>query len=226
MAKNLTPPGTVRKQVFLVEDHPTFREGLAQILNGEPDLAVCGHASTAEEALPAIARLMPDMALVDLSLPGKNGLELIKELRQVNRKTKILVVSMHDEALYASRVLRAGGDGYIMKQEDTEDIINAIRDVLAGHIHVSEEVMCSLPKTCTRSMAREKARPIDRLTDPELEVLELLGRGKDDREIARELQMTLALVKLCNVALKKKLNLKSANALLRYAVCWVETGSA
>ena len=226
MARNLIAPATVRKQVFLVEDHPTFREGLAQILNGEPDLAVCGYASTAEEALPAIARLVPDLALVDLSLPGKNGLELIKELRQVNRKTKILVVSMHDEALYASRVLRAGGDGYIMKQEDTEDIIHAIRDVLAGRIHVSEEVMSSMPKTGTRAPAKEKARPIDKLTDPELEVLELLGRGKDDREIARELQMTLAMVKICNAALKKKLNLKSSNALLRYAVCWVETGSA
>jgi DNA-binding NarL/FixJ family response regulator len=224
MAKNLNSPPAVRKQVFLVEDHPTFREGLAQILNGEPDLAVCGQAGSPEEALPAIARLMPDLALVDISLPGKNGLELIKELRQKNRKTKILVISMHDEALYANRVLRAGGDGYIMKQEDTEEIMDAIRDILAGHIYVSEEVMATLPKAAARSAARQKDRPIDRLTDPELEVLEMLGRGKDESEIARELQMTAPAVKTHAAAIQKKLKLKSANALLRYAVCWVEAG--
>ena len=124
----------------MVEDHPTFCEGLAQILNGEPDLVVCGEAGTATEAFSQITELRPDLVLVDITLPDKSGLELIKELRQSGSKAKLLVLSMHDEALYAERVLRAGGDGYIMKQEDPEEIIRAIRDVLGGRIYVSEDV--------------------------------------------------------------------------------------
>ncbi len=136
------PPGS-RRTIFIVEDHPVFREGLVQIISGEKDLSVCGEASDADHALEAIARLKPDLVLVDITLPGKSGLELIKELRSRDSKVRILVVSMHDEALYADRVLRAGGDGYIMKQEDPEEIVHAIRDVLGGHIYVSEEVLAS-----------------------------------------------------------------------------------
>src|SRR5208283_1995201 len=125
-----------RKKIYLVEDHPTFRQGVIQILNSEKYLKVCGAAGTVNQALPAIARTKPDLVLVDISLPGRSGLELIKELRSVDRKVKLLVISMHDEALYAARVLRAGGDGYIMKQEDPDEIVRAIRDVLAGRIYV------------------------------------------------------------------------------------------
>jgi len=143
--------------IYIVEDHPVFREGLAQLVNAEQDLTVCGQAGDAAQALRAIARLKPDLVLVDITLPGKSGLELIKELRPQNHQLKLLVVSMHDEALYANRVLRAGGDGYIMKQEDPEEIIHAIRDVLGGHTYVSEQVMAS--RSTISQERRSKAKP-------------------------------------------------------------------
>ena len=165
----------------MVEDHPAFREGMVQIISGEEDLSVCGAAGDADHALQGIGRLKPDLVLVDITLPGKSGLELIKEIRARKSKVKILVVSMHDEALYADRVLRAGGDGYIMKQEDPEEIVHAIRDVLAGHIYVSEEVLASNAKTSRQPTDRPETRPLDELTDLELNILELLGRGKNNR---------------------------------------------
>jgi DNA-binding NarL/FixJ family response regulator len=213
------------QQVFIVEDHPVFRQGLVQMVDAEPDLSVCGQASDAVQALQQIARLKPDLALVDISLPGKSGLELIKELRAVNRSIKLLVVSMHDEALYADRVLRAGGDGYIMKQEDLDEIIHAIRDVLGGRIYVSEEVMDGRSKGRV-SPSKTKARPLDQLTDAELELLELLGKGRSNTEIARRLGVSVPSLQSRYSRMKRKLNIKTAKALLRYAICWVETGSA
>jgi DNA-binding NarL/FixJ family response regulator len=212
-----------RKKIFLVEDHPTFRQGLIQILNSETYLTVCGAAGTADQAFPAIARTKPDLVLVDISLPGKSGLELIKEIRSKDRTVKLLVISMHDEALYAARVLRAGGDGYIMKQEDPDEIVQAIRDVLEGHIYVSEEVMGNTPGGGQSRRADEKIRPLDHLTDSELEILELLGRGKSNSEIARQLHLSERAVTDARSQLRKKLILKNAKALLRYAVCWVES---
>jgi DNA-binding NarL/FixJ family response regulator len=174
----------------------------------------------------AIAQLKPDLALVDITLPGKSGLELIKELRAVNRRVKLLVISMHDEALYADRVLRAGGDGYIMKQEDPEEIIHAIRDVLGGHIYVSEEVLASRPRAALKRRPKAKVRPLDRLTDSELEILELLGQGKSNREIAGQLRLRVATVIGRCKEMQRKLNLKHTNELIRYAVCQVESGLA
>lgn len=214
-------------RIFMVEDHPTFREGLAQILNGEKDLTVCGEAATAREALQRIDQLKPDLVLVDITLPGTSGLELIKKLRTTNRTVKILVLSMHDEALYVNRVLRAGGDGYIMKQESPEEIVSAIRDVLAGHIYVSEEVLANNPKFSTQpSGAKAILRPLDRLTDDELQVLELLGQGMSDPEIARQLGLRAGQLAAAGRRIRKSLNLNSPNALIRYAVCWVESGRA
>lgn len=220
-----TNPPPLRK-VFILEDHPVFREGLVQILNNERDLKVCGAAENAEAALRAVPKLKPDLILVDIGLTGKSGLEFIKEIRAVNRSVKLLVVSMHDEALYADRVLRAGGDGYIMKQENPEELVHAIRDVLAGHIYVSEEVLTSGRKGSAKRSTKTKTRPLDQLTDSELEFLESLGKGKSNQEIARQLRLSVqAVVALC-AQIKDKLNLKSANALIRYAVCWVETGAS
>lgn len=212
----------LRRKIFIVEDHPTFREGLVQILSGQKDLIVCGQAGDADRALQAITRLNPDLALVDITLPGKSGLELIKELRLQNSKVRILVVSMHEEAVYADRVLRAGGDGYIMKQEDPEEIVNAIRDVLAGRIYVSEEVLASTVKTPLKRVSRPETRPIDQLTDLELNILELLGQGKNNREIARQLHLDVGKVVARCGQMRKKLKLKSDNALVHYAVCWWE----
>jgi DNA-binding NarL/FixJ family response regulator len=211
------------KNVFIVEDHPVFREGLAQLVKAEQDLTVCGQAGDAAQALRAIARLKPDLVLVDITLPGKSGLELIKELRSQNSQSKLLVVSMHDEALYADRVLRAGGDGYIMKQEDPEEIIHAIRDVLGGHIYVSEQVMASRSTISQERRSKAKTRPLERLTDSEIEILALLGQGKSNPEIAHQLHLSVAAVSTHGTQIQKKLNLKSTNALVRYAVCWVET---
>ena len=182
--KPLTP-----RKIFLVEDHPTFREGLAQILNKEEDLTICGTAGTAAKAMQVIDRLKPDLMLVDISLPGKSGLEMIKEIRKVNRKIKLLVLSMHDEALYADRVLRAGGDGYIMKQEDPEEIIQAIRDVLSGHVYVSEEVFARSSNGQPKRSTETKTTPFDHLADLELEILASIGRGRSNGEIAKELRI-------------------------------------
>jgi len=209
-----------------VEDHPTFREGLVQIINNEPDLCVCGEAGDAETAAPAIARLHPDLALVDITLPGRSGLDLIKELRSSNRKVRILVVSMHDEALYADRVLRAGGDGYIMKQEDPDEVVHAMRDVLAGHIYLSEEVLASRGKAAPKLSTKPEKRPLDLLSDIEINILELLGRGKDNREIARQLHLDVKQVATHYAQIKKRLKFKSDNALIRYAVFWLEDGGA
>jgi DNA-binding NarL/FixJ family response regulator len=208
--------------MFMVEDHPAFREGMVQIISGEKDLSVCGEAGDADHALQAIARLKPDLVLVDITLPGKSGLELIKELRSRNSRVRILVVSMHDEALYADRVLRAGGDGYIMKQEDPGEIVHAIRDVLGGHIYVSEEILASTAKTSPKRADQPEARPLDQLTDLELNILELLGRGNNNREMARQLHMDVRKIAAHCTQMRRKLRLKSDNALVRYAVFWVE----
>jgi DNA-binding NarL/FixJ family response regulator len=207
-------------RIFLVEDHPVFREGLAKLLNAEPDLSVCGEAGDVKTGLQGIRKLKPDLALVDLGLPGKNGLELIKEARALKLPVKLLVVSMFDEALYAQRVLRAGGDGYIMKQEDPREIIFAIRDVLAGHIYVSEDVFAR--NTLKQSSDEDRVGALDHLADSELEVLEQLGQGRSAGEISSQLQLPAAEVNRQIASIRRKLKLKSDNALVRYAVCWVE----
>jgi DNA-binding NarL/FixJ family response regulator len=222
MAKTSKSP----KNVFIVEDHPVFREGLVQILGMEPGLKVCGEAGDAEAALRDIPRLKPDLVLVDITLPGKSGLDLIKELRAVDRGIKILAVSMHDEALYADRVLRAGGDGYIMKQEDPEEIVRAIQDVLAGRIYVSEAVMAAASKALpARPAGQAQARPLELMADRELEILHLLGKGKTHAEIARHLGLSPRAVAQSCAGMQKKLDLKNLNELIRYAVCWVETAA-
>jgi len=224
--KKIHTTHAVRK-IFILDDHPVFREGLSNVLNSEPDLTVCGVAGSAEAALAALSnsQLKPDLILVDIGLPGMNGLEFIKKVRAVNRVVKLLVVSMHDEALYAERVLKAGGDGYIMKQENPEEIANAIRDVLGGHIYVSENILEQRVTSIPKQADKLKARPLDHLTDSELEVLEALGYGQSPQEISKNLNLSVAEVRTRLSRIKTKLNLNKDKALFRYAVCWVETGS-
>ncbi|HZI31520.1 MAG TPA: response regulator transcription factor [Candidatus Binatia bacterium] len=220
MAKHLKKKADGKQsRIFLVEDHPVFRDGLAKLLNAENDLTVCGEAGDARQGLKSIIKLKPDLAVVDLGLPGKSGLELIKEIRAKKLAIKLLVVSMFDEALYAQRVLRAGGDGYIMKQEDPQEIVSAIRDVLSGHIYVSEDVFA---KDELKQPAEKTAGALDQLTDSELEVLELLGQGKTDLEISQQLGIPATSVNTHSQSIRLKLKLDSINALIRYAVCWVE----
>jgi DNA-binding NarL/FixJ family response regulator len=209
------------RKIFIVEDHPVFRQGLAQLIDEQPDLRVCGEAADAEAALPAIKRVLPDAVLVDITLPGKSGLELIRQLRALPQ-LKILVVSMHDEALYANRVLQAGAHGYVMKQEDPEEIVDALRDVLAGRIYLSEAVLESRGST-GRGRAKTLKRPLEELTDTELEMLEALGRGKSRKEMAKEFGLSERAITERSGRIRKKLGLRSSSALMRYAVCWVET---
>ena len=213
------------KKIFIVEDHPIFREGLQLMISLEPDLMVCGEADNATSALELIPSLQLDLVLVDLTLPGKSGLQLIKDLRALGLPIKMLVVSMHDEALYADRVLRAGGDGYIMKQEDPEEIIRAIKDVLAGHTYVSEEVMASLKPASVPATKTSKIT-IDQLTDMEVELLELLGHGHSNQQMAAKLGLSVQAVRSHCARMTKKLNLEGTNALIRHAVCWTQTGGA
>ena len=212
-------PEKRKSRIFLVEDHPVFRDGLSKLLNAEDDLTVCGHAGDARQALKSVIKLKPDLLVVDLGLPGKSGLELIKEIRALKLAIKLLALSMFDEAIYAQRVLRAGGDGYIMKQEDPEEIVLAIRDVLAGHIYVSEEVFA---KHSLKQPSQKKAGSLDQLTDSELGVLELLGQGKSTEEISRQAGLPAGEVNAHSNSIRRKLDLKNINALIRYAVCWVE----
>jgi len=219
-------PAFQPKQIFIVEDHPVFRGGLAQIVNSETDLKVCGMAGSAERAFPAIARLHPDLVLVDITLPGKNGIELIRRIRKTDRKVKFLVISMHEEALYADRVLRAGGDGYIMKEEDPGEIIDAMRDVLAGRMYLSEAVLASRSKAPAQSQTGNGARPLNELTDKELEILELLGRQLSKQEIAGKLGLSLKALSGHCKKMQRKLNLRTPDALVRAAVSWSKSSGS
>jgi DNA-binding NarL/FixJ family response regulator len=226
----LGPDGPRAKRVFIVEDHPVFRQGLTQIINAETGLTVCGQAENVPRALKGLARLKPDVVLVDITLPGKSGLELIKTVRATDRSIKLLAVSMHDEALYADRVLRAGADGYIMKQEDPEEILHAIRDVHAGRTYVSEEVLaCSArkPQRTPRTGAgkRKQFKHLEKLADSELEILELVGQGKSNREVGRQLGVSAASVARQCAQMQRKLGLKHGNALICYAASWLKAGS-
>jgi DNA-binding NarL/FixJ family response regulator len=211
------------RRIFIVDDHPIFRVGLKQMINQEPDLIVCGEADDYDHALEGIVRLKPDLALVDITLPGKSGLELIKKLRSENHPLKLLVVSMHDEALCADRVLRAGGDGYFTKEEDPGEVIQAMRDVLAGHIYVSEAVLSGAAPAATKLATTSRSLALDPLNDSEIEILELLGRGRSNQEIAHQLSLNVRTVATRAAQIKRKLKLKSANALVRFAVLWVES---
>jgi DNA-binding NarL/FixJ family response regulator len=206
------------KRVFLVEDSQAYAGGLVNILKSEPGLAVCGQAGSAAEAWRAIPGLKPDLVLVDITLPGIGGLDLIKRLRAKYPEIKLLAISMRKGQLYAARVLRAGGNGYVMKQQDLEEIIDAIRDVLAGRIYVSEEVLASSSKIPRKDKSQSRRRPIDRLSDLELEILGLLGMGKSSPEIASQLGLNDRSLAGHYAGMRKKLRLNSTNALIRFAM--------
>lgn len=213
-------------RVFIVDDHPVFREGLVGLVKREPGLTICGEADNAPQALSAIERLAPELVLADISLPGKSGLELIKDILAVRPDTVVLVISMHDETLYAERVLRAGGRGYIMKQEGPDRILQAIRQVLSGQVAVSAKMSIRLLDALSGRRAKNKhLSPISRLTDREFEILQLIGRGRDSHAIARQLNLSVKTVDAHRGHLKEKLDLKNGTELICYAARWVETQS-
>jgi DNA-binding NarL/FixJ family response regulator len=210
-----------QKRILLVDDHPILREGLLQSINRESDLMVCGEAENAHQALGAISRLKPDLVLVDIGLPGKSGFELIKDVRTEHPEVPVLVFSMHDESLYSERVLRAGARGYIMKQERPGQLIEAIRTVLSGKAYVSEKMAARILDVFSGRRPKGSSVPLERLTDREFEVLELIGRGKSSREVAKALHLSVKTVDTHRTHLKGKLKLRSTLQLTHYAVCWV-----
>jgi DNA-binding NarL/FixJ family response regulator len=211
-----------RKRILVVDDHPILREGLFQSINRQPDMMVCGDAENAAQALGAIGRLKPDLVLVDISLPGKGGFELVKDIRALHPDLPVLVLSMHDEALYAERVLRAGAQGYIMKHERPKKLLEAMRHVLSGKTYLSEKMTARILDVFSGRRSISAGVPLERLTDREFEILHMLGRGKNSHEIAKELHLSVRTVDTHRTHLKEKLKLKSSLQVTRYAVCWVE----
>jgi DNA-binding NarL/FixJ family response regulator len=211
-----------RKRILIVDDHPILREGLIQQLNRAPDLAVCAEAGNASHALAAVEEHKPDLALVDINLPGRSGLELIRDLRVVAPKLPILVLSMHDESVFAERVLRAGGRGYVSKEAGGDKLLEAIRRVLGGQIYVSETVSTRLLDSLSSKPQARTVSPVEQLTDRELEVFTLIGQAKETKDIARRLNMSGKTVEAHRAAIKRKLKLKTGPELTRHAVLWVE----
>jgi DNA-binding NarL/FixJ family response regulator len=214
---------TNKKRILIVDDHPMMRQGLAQLIGAEKDLSVCGEVENAEQALDAIKPLKPDLVLADISLPGKNGLELIKDFQTIQPELPVLVISMHDESLYAERVLRAGGRGYIMKQEGGKKLMDAIRQVLEGKIYVSEKMSADILEIFSGRRANSESSPVEKLTDREFEVFQLIGQGKDTRDIAEQLHLSTKTVDVHRTNIKNKLKLKSAAELIHFAVRWSES---
>lgn len=206
------------KKVLLVDDHPIVRERLAELINDEPDLVVCGEADDAQSTLAAIKRQPPDVAIIDLSLKDTYGIELIKDLGKRYPKLPTLVLSMHDETVYAERALRAGAKGYVTKQEATQQVLKALRKVLAGGIYFSEPMAEAVLGRVAGIGPTASGSPVDKLSDRELEVFHLLGEGKAVREIAELLFISPKTVEAHRENIKKKLKFKTSAELLRYAI--------
>ena len=204
----------------MVDDHPLVREWLGHLINQQPDLVICGEAETAAAALREIRRLEPDVVVVDLSLGGSSGIELIKDIKLACPRVETLVLSMHEESTYVERALRAGARGYVVKRETTTKIVTAIRQVLAGEYFLSGPLALAMTRRFVESPARAGASPVECLSDRELEVFEMLGRGLETRRIAEELHIGMKTVQAYCARIKEKLNLKNATALLREAVLW------
>jgi DNA-binding NarL/FixJ family response regulator len=215
-------PATNRTRVLIVDDHPMTRAGLVHLINHQPDLVVCAEAENAADALDAVEVLEPDLVLADITLPGKSGLELIKDIKAIRPGLPTLVISMHDESLYAERVLRAGARGYITKHEGGEKLMQAIRHVLSGQIYVSEKMSAHILETFSGGQAAPERSLIGRLSDREFEVFELLGEGISAREIAGRLHLSAKTVDAYRANIKSKLVIKTTSELISYAARWIE----
>jgi DNA-binding NarL/FixJ family response regulator len=217
-----TPADKQKKRIFLVDDHPLVREWLTNLINQQPDLTVCGETDSAPQALEAIARAKPDVAIVDLSLKDSSGFDLIKNLKLSEAGAAVLVLSMHDEAHYAERALRAGARGYVMKRETTKKVITAIRRVLEGKLYLSESIAEAMTVRLVSGAAPGASFTVEQLSDRELEVFEMLGSGLGTRQIAETLRVSVKTVQAYCARIKEKLNLSSATELLREAIRWNE----
>jgi DNA-binding NarL/FixJ family response regulator len=214
------------KRIVIVDDHPLFRKGLEDLIHSEGSFAVCGEAGNAAEAMEIIRKLNPDLAIVDLSLPGANGIELIKNTRAEFPKLPILVLSMHDESLYALRALRAGAEGYVMKHEAMANVIQAIREVFNGRPYLSPAMAAQVITKFAHRNAEGEADPVERLSDRELEILELIGKGNEVRQIAKLLHLSPKTVETHRAHIKDKLDLKNSREVTRFALQWLSARDA
>ncbi len=220
------PPAAPRRQILLVDDHPFMRAGLAQLIDKQSDLHVCGEAGNPIEAARRLAAGGVDLVLSDITMPGRSGLEFIKDLQVAHPALPVLVVSMHDEMLYAERVLRAGARGYIMKEAGGENLLRAIRQVLSGEVYLSPRVASKIVDDFSAKKPRGSTSPIEKLSNREFEIFQLIGQGRSTREIATQLGLSPKTVDVHRGNLKRKLELTAATALVRHAVRWVEAQHA
>jgi DNA-binding NarL/FixJ family response regulator len=211
---------TLKTKILLVDDHPLVREWLATLINQQSDLQVCGEADSAPKALQMVGQVNPNVAIVDISMEGGSGIELIKNIRVSHPDVMVIVLSMHDETLYAERALRAGARGYIMKREATKGVLQAIRCVLGGKLYLSDKMAMMMAEKFVDGRPRTEGSFVEKLSDRELEVFQLLGRGSSTRQIADELHVSFKTVQAFCARIKEKLKLVSATELLREAVRW------
>jgi DNA-binding NarL/FixJ family response regulator len=214
------------KQVLIVDDHPMMREGLAQLIDREKDLAVAGEADSAARAVEQTAHLKPDLVIVDITLPGRSGLDLIRDLHAVHPAALVLVVSMHEESLYAERVLRAGGRGYVMKQAGGKKLMEAIRQVLGGQIYVSADTSARILETFSRKSSETTSTGVQSLSNREFEIFQLIGQGENTRDIAKKLNLSVKTVEVHRLNIKGKLKLGTASELIHFAVRWMQSNPA
>jgi DNA-binding NarL/FixJ family response regulator len=214
------------RKILLVDDHPLLLEGLEKLITAEPGLGVCGMAGDVQEALAMVESMRPDLIVTDLTLPGRNGLELIKDLAALHPEIPIIVLSMHDEMVYAERVLRAGGRGYVMKDSPPAELLEAIRVVMAGGIFASQKVTNNLLRTIASGrIPRHPGFPLECLTDREMEVFELIGQAKSNHEIAAQLGISPRTLDAHRAHIREKLGLCDSNELTRHAIRWTEVGT-
>ncbi len=211
---------TAKKRILVVDDHPIVRQGLALLINREPDLVVCGEAEEATGAMHVLASARPDVLIVDISLNGPDGLDLLKNIRTSHPTLPVLILSMHDESIYAERALRAGANGYIMKQEATEKVLVAVRRILSGEIYVSDRIANQMLKHYITGSGTLRNSSIADLSDRELEVFRLIGEGHGTRQIAEELHLSIKTVESYQAHIKEKLSLRSARELMQHAIQW------
>jgi DNA-binding NarL/FixJ family response regulator len=223
--KNNKKSESSKMKVYLVDDHPIVRQGLIKLIEQEDGLEVCGESGSVAEALSELKKLSPDVILVDISLEDSNGLELIKLVDDLGMQIPMLVLSMHDETLYAEHALRAGASGYVMKQAASNTLIQAIEKVLDGEIYVSKAMSSQMLKMAFRSSGEDTRTGTETLSLRELEVFELIGRGNSTREIAEQLSLSVKTIETYRAHIKDKLQLRSGTELMQRAIHWVETES-